>query len=230
MADDEKVANTLNPDGTNPQVSQMSYLKDRNKSEVLSPYYVEVRSTPKGTVIKRNSKDEFIAEIKCALEFWFWVAPVTIFIIFILLTPFTISMIFSWNPTIKILGVILLLGSIGALVFSIVRTRFWVKVIVQKDAIKFGDKTYDRQHFGGMRIGYSIETDDNALKNDFFDKSMGMSALRLCYGRWGEDLPYLVNKYHAAEIVIWLNEHIDAVGAPAPRENAPSEGRRKQTF
>ena len=229
MSENEKIPATLNPDGTNPHSSQMSYLSQGSKHETVSTNYAELRSSPKGTIVKRSSKDEFVAEIKCVLRFWFWFAPAVAISLSILVLPFSLILVMAWDPMIQTLGVVLIVASIGAVGLAFWRTRFWVKVVAHREAIKFGERTYDRKHYTGMRIGYSIDG-DSTLKNDFFDQSMGMTALRLAYGRWGEDLPYLVNKYHAPEIVIWLNEHIDAVGAPPPRENAPSEGRREQSF
>ena len=49
----------------------------------------------------------------------------------------------------------------------------------------------------------------NTVMGDHF---MGVSGLRVAYGRWGDDLDYMVNKYHAPEYVVWMNEVIAEVG------------------
>lgn len=112
-------------------------------------------------------------------------------------------------------------------VISYIRTRPWVKIIATKDTILYGSRKFSRLHYGGMRIGYTTK-EDGGLKNSFFDLSLGMAAPRLQYGRWGEDLAYLVNGYHANEIVIWLNEIIDSVGAPPPPKYDAYAGRKPE--
>lgn len=201
----------------------------------LSSHMVEPRETPKGTRVIKQSDDEVILGVRYVLRFWWPFLPAALLAFTIVGAPavggIIGAVISDWqNNFIPVTIAVVFIGSVIATILAFQRTRGEVVIIAQPDKIKFGDKTYDRQHYGGMRMGYSVSTEDNALKNDFFDQSMGMSALRLSYGRWGEDLPYLVNKYHAPEIVIWMNEHINAVGAPAPRDNAPSEGRRQQSF
>ena len=79
--------------------------------------------------------------------------------------------------------VVFVIASIGATVFAFLKTRGEVTVIAQEGKIKFGDKVYDRRHFGGMRIGYTVDSTDGSLKEHFLDQQMGYAALRLTYGR-----------------------------------------------
>lgn len=211
-----------------------------DQKQKLSDFTVKVRTNPKGTMLLKHDPEEVVIKLRYTLKFWWPVLPSALAI-------FTI--LFSWplgatigyinrdpfmgtNNTVS-LGFIFFIASTIATIIAYVKTNGWVMVICQKDKIKFGDKTFDRKYFNGMRIGYTVSKDesfDEAMGNDFYDVSMGTAALRLTYGKWGEDLPYMINKYHSAEIVVWMNELFASVGAPEPSANKASEGRREQKF
>ncbi|WP_157946891.1 hypothetical protein [Thalassobius sp. I31.1] len=105
-------------------------------------------------------------------------------------------------------------------------TRPWVKIVVTPNTIRYGSRFFHREFHDGMRLGYS--TNETDLKNKLLEGSFGTVAMRLTYGRWGEDLPYLVNKYHADEIVIWMNEIINSVGAPIDVRHDPYAGEKSE--
>ena len=202
----------------------------------LSETMVVPRETPKGTTLVKHTDDEVIMRVRFVLQYWWPFLPVLLFAFTIFGAPALGTavgfMISSWDTNlVPITVTAFVLASIFATIVAVKRTRGEVTVIVQPDKIKFGDKVYDRRYHNGMRIGYTIDDGgDDSLKTDFLDQQMGFAALRLTYGRWGEDLPYLVNKYHSAEIVIWMNELIASVGAPAQRDIDPSRGIRQQRF
>ncbi len=223
----------LNPDGTDPR--RPSAMEPAPGKKPMSDNTEDIRATPKGTKLIKKADDEVIMTVRYVLQFWWPWLPIALllFTIFGALPVGTAvgAFISDWQSN-RIPGtiVVFVLGSIAATVLAFRRTRGEVTVIVHDDKIKFGDKVYDRRHFGGMRIGYTVESTDGSLKENFLDQQMGYAALRLRYGRWGEDLPYLVNKYHAPEIVIWMNELIDGVGAPPPKDIDASQGLRAQIF
>lgn len=191
--------------------------------------------TPNGTRLVKQADDEVIMTVRYVLQFWWPWLPIGLLLFTIFGAPLVGAgvgaIISDWQYN-RIPGAIVffVLGSIAATVLAFLRTRGEVTVIAQEDKIQFGHKVYDRRYFGGMRIGYTVDTNDGSLKEHFLDQQMGYAALRLTYGRWGEDLPYLVNKYHAPEIVIWMNELIASVGAPPPKDIDASQGLRGQIF
>lgn len=207
----------------------------RSDKEYLSDYTVDPRQTPSGTVLVKKSNDEVVMKVRFVLQFWWPWLPLGLLLFTFFGAPAVGAafgaLISDWQTN-RIPGtiVVFVIASIGATVFAFLKTRGEVTVIAQEGKIKFGDKVYDRRHFGGMRIGYTVDSTDGSLKEHFLDQQMGYAALRLTYGRWGEDLPYLVNKYHAPEIVIWMNELIDEVGAPPPKDVDASQGLRGQIF
>jgi len=201
----------------------------------LSDYTVTPRSTPKGTTLVKQSDDEVIMTVRYVLQFWWPWLPVALLAFTIVgaapLGSFIGVAISDWDSN-RVPGTVMVfvLGSLIATIIAYRNTRGEVPIVAQADKIKVGDKVFDRRHYGGMRMGYTVESDDGALKNDFLDQQMGYAALRLSYGRWGEDLPYLVNKYHAPEIVIWMNELIDSMGAAPAKDVDAAKGLRGQIF
>jgi hypothetical protein len=118
---------------------------------------------------------------------------------------------------------------LGIISYICIRKAFpWITLIATPQYIKVGKLYFDRGHYGGMRIGYEIDTGMALLKNDFHDLGVGLQALRLSYGLWGEDLPFLVNRYHAAEIVIWMSYMISLT--EAGKDPTPQTGVRSQQY
>lgn len=228
MNDKTEAPDALSMDGTNP----LAYLKEKRQAVVgFETRSAEPRRTPKGTRVQKQTPDEAIFQIRAAKQFWWWFGPAIAIGISFFMIPFSFVLIAAmYDPGANTIGIILLLVCLGGMVASYLMTRVWLTVLVRKDQMRVGAKVYDRKYVSGFSIGYSLKTDDKALMNDFKDQTLGLSGLRLRYGRWGDDIPYLVNQYHAAEIVIWANEIIASVGAPAPKEHDPKAGRTKDMF
>lgn len=234
MNDNTNDSKALNPDGTN----HLAYLKEPRPSppetDQRSLKHATVRRSPKGTSIGTANRQKAVFHVKSAIRFWHWIAPIiaSILSFFIILPLFTVLGAIIGDDSFLGLFFGMLIGvaaTIGLAITAHNHFRPWVKVHVTPDEIIYGDTRYDRKHSSGLVLGYEVKSEGD-LKNHFFDQSMGLSALRLTYGRWGEDLPYLVNKYHAAEIVIWMNEIIAAVGAPEPAQHDPAQGRKVEEF
>ncbi|MEE4212424.1 MAG: hypothetical protein V2I43_24535 [Parvularcula sp.] len=211
------------PGKTNP----LAYLRERRETHHLTGAKVVPRQYPKGVSVSRISKQEAILYLRCLRPIWWWLAPL-IALCFSVPVGFIGIMILLFDDS--IFGLVPLLIAIAAAVFGFLYPRVSLPITVQPDAIKVGNQVFDRNYVFGFRVGYTIESDDKTLKNDFLDQSMGFASLRLAYGRWGEDLPYLVNKYHSGEIVIWVNEVIDSVGAPPAKDIDSGKGLRGQIF
>ena len=216
----------------------------REPSEAKEETPLTPRKTPQGTEIVLQSPEKSILKVKSAIRFWFVAAPVVGCVIGLLAggligavlgytsvdsntlqgqmqAPLRATL---WATVLSVIG--LLVGFAAGYVLS----RPWVTIVVLPDRVKYGSKVFDRRFHDAVTVGYSFKTQSSELKNSFHDISLGLAGLRFEYGPWGEDLPYLVNKYHSSEIVIWLNHMIRQVGAPTPRAHAPTEGRKEQSF
>jgi len=218
--------------------------------------FVKLRDRPKGTKLIRATNDTVKVKFKAAVRFW-WKLSWLLWPLYIAATVFGFGIAAGSNfyrriaeartnflfdeGIIDVLGIVLqslLLGLQNAIAWAIVvspiawlimvLTRPWVRVYADREKVVVGRQSFDRRHFGGLRIGYEIKTGDALLKNDFHDLDIGLQGLRLVYGPWGEDLPYLVNKYHANEIVLWLNLMIDQTIVQT--QTTGQSGQREQRF
>lgn len=222
------------PVQTSPHVSAL-------QTEPMSdPFpFEKVRKSPKGTYVEHEGDGVVMLRVRAVVRFW-WMLPYPLALITVFgslplgafigtafnpYSPFEQAAWASWFNTSMFMVPVLLLA---ATVVSYFSTHVWIRFTATKDYVRVNRKYYRRDQYGGMRIGYEIKTRSGVLKNDFHDLTLGMQALRLSYGPWGEDLPYLVNSYHAPAIVIWLNLKMNQVIGPV---SSPAEtGERKQTF
>ncbi|WP_161793899.1 hypothetical protein, partial [Jannaschia aquimarina] len=156
-----------------------------------------------------RSGEKTVIEIRCVHELWWWLSPA-------IATTLGVIGLFVVTPimllSMGLVGFLIPLASIIGPIWVVLTRRFWLPIEISEGTIKVGGKYYAREHSSGFRIGYKVEGQDAGLKNHFMDKSFGMTGLRLSYGEWGEDLPYLINSYHSAEMVIWMNGIVAGVG------------------
>lgn len=176
--------------------------------------YIPVRSSPKGTRLETQTEDTVVLRFRAAIRFWWMLPYVLLGITAFGSLPLGLFIGTYMNPSGYAAGfnqffsaslfwtpVVLL----GLTIFSWYATTPWVTVVANRKHILVGPYYFSRDHYSGVRIGYEIQTTSGILKNGFDDLSLGLQGIRVGYGPWGEDLPYLVNKYHASEIVLWLN-------------------------
>lgn len=235
----EATSETISADNTDslppserPQPAPIDYF-----TGVAPPGHCEtVRETPQGTMVVSLTSDEAVLKVKSAIRFWCWFLPTTFIVMAVVSVPLG-SMVgfmiyaeqrnnFRLDPSEYMFWGALIPAVICLVVawMTFGSTRPWVRISITPEAIRYGDALYDRQFSNGMRIGYT--SDEADLKTSLLAPSFGVQALRLTYGRWGEDLKYMVNKHHASEIVIWMNEIIDSVGSPPPKRYDPYAGQK----
>lgn len=201
----------------------------------------EVRRVPYGVeLITANSKEaEF--RVQAAIYYWSWALPGFLFLFTVLVSPliglFVVSGWFRpeylnmWNDVVVQRSIYAGLGlSVGlssaATIASYFITRPKLAVKVSPDKIQVGRQTFDRRHYGGMRVGSTIQADITLKDSPFDHKNTTVSRLRIGYGQWGEDLIYVINSYHAAEIVVWMNDIIDNVGERKNVSPDPFQGQK----
>lgn len=209
---------------------------------------VPVRPYPRGIELETQTDDRLEFRLKSVHRRWRF-AAVWIFIVSLFLVPLLgvwlgfddgfrtdrwgnnapmVRPSFSFVPSI-----ILALLTIAGMVWAWFKGHPKIEIVATPSTLTVAGLEFDRANFSGMRIGYQIQGE--AVKIGTFDTVMGdhfmgVSGLRVGYGRWGEDLDYMVNKYHAPEYVVWMNEQIEQVGRPESKSHAPAEGRVTETF
>jgi hypothetical protein len=226
--------------------SQLDRLRDPMALRAPEYGYVPVREHPKGTKLIGQAQGYVHLQFKAALRFWWkfyylMLAGCVAATFFGAFVGFAVSMSNASNLARR--GVFADPGSfevwVGAIIGFVITliptiyvyrwTHPWVDVYAQSTSIKVATFNFDRKYYGGFRVGYELQTTVGMLKNDFHDIDLGLQGLRFCYGQWGEDLPYLVSKYHANEIVMWINQKI---AETEPKTTAPvtESGQRPQRF
>ncbi|WP_306129709.1 hypothetical protein [Roseovarius sp. MMSF_3350] len=214
-----------------------STASEREKESLVGA--IEPRTSPVGTSLVSMTEEKAVVRVQSVIHFWCWFAPLTLSVLAFLLMPLGALIGFKvyenslpWyefeaEPAIyaSIWGSVVMFGLlITAAIWSYFANRPKVEVTITPNTIRYGDALFDRTFAGGLLVGYKSKTAE--LKANITDDRFGVSRLRLAYGAWGEDLKYMVNSYHANEIVIWLNEIISSVGAPPKRVHDPAAGRK----
>jgi hypothetical protein len=209
---------------------------DREKL-TTAPSCETVRTTPVGTQLITHRRDEAVLEVKSAIRFWCWAAPTLFGVGAIFGAPiggFLGALAYDAHPQtwqqnfgayVATGSVLATGGFILAAIWSYFATRPWVRVIIKPDRVKYGDRRFDRRYLHGIGLGYS--NNETELKFGLLTPSFGVTAMAVRYGRWGEDLRYMVNSRYAPQIVIWMNEIIDSVGETRPPSRfEPMMGRK----
>ena len=238
--DETPVARASSTPSKDANTSTLADQEDTALPSNVTGDFEPIRQHPVGTRIVSHSEQEVVVVIKSAVRFWCWFAPGAFFTLAVVAIPiggwlgfliYEASLHQSWqfNPRratdFGINGAIFLpTACLGAAAWSYFAFRPWVKVTVNANEIRFGDKLFDRRWFGGFRIGY--KTSEADLRSSIISDRFGVTLLRLSYGPWGEDLKYLVDSYYASAIVIWLNDIIGSVGENDVAKYDPNAGRK----
>ncbi|WP_208352870.1 hypothetical protein [Pseudaestuariivita rosea] len=131
---------------------------------------------------------------------------------------------FTFQPMITL---IIVFSGLLFLLYWLLNPR--TRIIITSEVITIGRYCFDRKHTGGMRLGYSVQCDGETPLM-FKNRQMVFAGLRMSYGPWGEDLPYMVNKYHGAEYVMWLNGLIANAKMSDIIDETVQRGHREQLF
>ena len=107
---------------------------------------------------------------------------------------------FSWPAFLTYLAIL------AALVWAV----WWVcfpriRITADHEGITVHNRLYPWHTARGFRMGYSLGGVERS------DKQGPFIGLRVAYGPWGDDLPYLVSQYHAPAYVMFLNEALQQV-------------------
>ncbi|MDW3181645.1 hypothetical protein [Roseobacter sp.] len=223
-----------------PAHSESVSIREGVQGPRLTVRYEKIRETPVGTSIIQISDEKAVLEVQSVIQFWCWFAPLTLTVLAFVAIPVgawlgyvfyeaTITQGWQFNSRdavgASLRGAIILPAlALGAAFLSYRHYRPQVRVTITPDMIQYGDRKFDRQYSGGVRIGYYSQ--EAELGTSFTQGRFGVTLMRLSYGRWGEDLKYMVSSYHAPEIVVWMNEIIDGVGEQITPRHDPYAGKK----
>lgn len=190
---------------------------------LVKPYRAHVHHEPDGEKVR--------VSLPCARYNWTW-AP---FVYLILVCPwglwFSWSMGFAvhqrrfggWDMWPMLVGIAVLAGGFYLLVcYTYPRIAFEAT----KEGVIVGQFKFEWENLHGVRLGYDAGGKERQMKQGPYH------GLRMKYGPWGFDLPYMVNGYYAAAYVVWLNMMLQTVHLTDPEEriNSPEDGFKKDLF
>ncbi len=183
--------------------------------------HLQPRLLPDECRVEKHTADEVVLKFQAARVGW----KVTSYItnIFVFLIVFIMGMFAAFSnlrggeANIAVLLILGLLGLVLGLHFIAYPN---VKVIATKQGIKFGNLLLNRQYYGGVAIGYDRRSKEGPA----------YSQLRIIYGPWGEDTPYMLKSYKAKMILSWINLMIDSTAEPIESEHETDYGEREQAF
>ena len=206
-----------------------------NPPREYTPQDAAQRPYPRfANLIELTEGEGFKASIPTALRTWGIIGIVAIIGLWAIFVPVGTGLGFvapSWNgrgysngyysprPLLITIGVLLLIS------YFILRTIF-PRIIVQadRDKITVGKFRYSWDYAQGLRTGYSVGGGEKDSKQWKF------AGLRMAYGPWSHDLPYLVNDYYSAAYIVWVNQLLETVQTSTAAMNNPNAGIRIQQY
>ena len=91
-----------------------------------------------------------------------------------------------------------------------------IRITADHENIRVHNRIYAWGRAEGFRLGYSLGGVERV------DKQGPYAGLRLAYGPWGDDLPFLVRHYYAPAYVVFLNDALKAIEPRTPDTVAES--------
>lgn len=189
-------------------------LKPPLRAPVALP--VHLRELPRFlTVSDFTAGDSFTIIMPTARRSWWFLAILGLFALWAIALPLLVPLSISggswngrnfvepyFNPLLFVMWLALLLGATWAV-------WWWafprIRITADHEAIRIHGRRYDWDKAKGFRLGYSI----GGVERE--EKQGPYSGLRMAYGPWGDDLPFMVRNYYAPAYIIFMNQALQSV-------------------
>lgn len=177
----------------------------------------------------------FKASIPTVLRTWWIVGILAIISLWVICIPLGVSLGIvgpAWDnrgnftdPHFSPVPLLVTIAILLAVSYGILRVIF-PRIIIEADRQKItvGKFRYSWNHAQGLRVGYSVGGVEKTSKQWKF------TGLRMAYGEWSHDLPYLVNDYYSAAYIVWVNQLLETVQTNTVAVNNPQAGIRQQMY
>lgn len=131
----------------------------------------------------------------------------------------------SFSYTSFLLGVAVLLAA----TYAILRAIFpRITITATRDGISVGKYRYSWDNAEGLRAGYSVGGVEKSDEQGFF--WFKYKGLRMAYGQWSHDLPYMVSDYYSAAYVVWVNQLLETIQTNPETVNDTAAGIKQQMY
>ena len=99
-----------------------------------------------------------------------------------------------------------------------------IRIRADEKGITVHDRVYSWDKAQGFRLGYSL----GGVERE--DTQWRYSGLRMAYGNWGDDLPYMVRHYYAPAYIVFLNGLLENIAPRGPADDAAETGIKPVLF
>jgi len=191
------------------------------------PRFAELKDFEPGT--------RFKATIPTALRTWWFVGILAVIALWVIFIPLG----FSWGidlggydnrgrftqPSVSYGPVMIMAIVLVALSWAILRAVF-PRIVIEadKDEILVGKYRYGWNNAAGMRVGYSIGGVERS------NEQWKFCGLRMAYGQWGHDLPYMASGYYSVAYVAWINQLLETIKHDMESVNDAAAGIKQQMY
>ena len=107
---------------------------------------------------------------------------------------------FAWGPF--VLGVAALIAATWVVWWAAFPR---IRITADQKEIRVHGRQYGWDTAKGFRLGYSLGGVERTDSQGFY------AGLRMAYGPWGDDLPFMVRDYYAPAYIMFLNQALQSV-------------------
>ncbi|KAA8605138.1 hypothetical protein AL036_20500 [Salipiger aestuarii] len=205
-----------------------SFVMRINPPRKYTPQDAAQRPYPRfADLMEFTEGESFKASIPAVLRTWWIVGIVAIIGLWVIFVPVGFGLSFvaaTWerggyfNP----LPLLITIGVLLVVSYGILRAVF-PRIIVHADREKItvGKFRYSWDYAQGLRAGYSV----GGVEKD--NKQWKFAGLRMAYGQWSHDLPYMVNDYYSAAYIVWVNQLLETIQVASSAVNDIQAGKRE---
>lgn len=179
---------------------------------------------------------KFSASIPVARRTWWLVGWGAIVCLWVFALPGGVAL--SWIPVewdyrtnrqagghLSWIGVSVTVIVLAVLTYVIWRAIFpRITIQADREGVKVGAYHFDWQHIEGFRMGYS----SGGVERD--EKQLWFHGLRIAYGPFGHDLPYLVRNYYVPVYVVYLNQLLGTIKVDGSTLSNQRAGIRQEMY
>lgn len=199
-----------------------------------------IRPYPRFANLSEISKGEsFTASIPTVIKTWWLFGLFAIVALWLIVPPIGITMGFVeatydnrgryiqgyFNP----MPLVITVGVLLAITYGILRAIFpRILITATRDGISVGKYRYSWDNAEGLRAGYSVGGVEKSDEQGFF--WFKYKGLRMAYGQWSHDLPYMVSDYYSAAYVVWVNQLLETIQTNPETVNDTAAGIKQQMY
>jgi len=206
-----------------------------NPPQTSPPTDAPIRPYPRFASLPEFTQGEgFLATIPTVRRSWWIVGLLGIAALWLTFIPVGIGLSFvapTWerNGYFTPIPLLIAIGVLVAVSYAILRAIFpRIKIMADRSEIRVGKFRYDWNTAAGMRVGYSIGGVERSSEQGFL--WFQYTGMRMAYGQWGHDLPYMVSSYYSVAYAAWINQLLETIQHDRESVNDAAAGIKQELY